>query len=70
MVSETSTVADLDALGERVSQIVALVKKLRAENEGLREQLAQAEAGDHDDAARGQEVRRRLVALLKRLEEF
>jgi hypothetical protein len=67
---EPSLAGDLELLGERVSQALDLVRRLRAENERLREQVAQAEVGDRSSAATGEEVRQKLVALLQRLEEF
>lgn len=70
MELEPSITGDLDRLSERVSQALELVRRLRAENDGLRAQVAQAEAGDRSGVARGEEVRQKLVALLQRLEEF
>lgn len=69
MEPEPSITSDLELLGERVSQALDLVRRLRAENERLRAQVVQAEAGD-SSVARGEEVRQKLVALLRRLEEY
>jgi cell division protein ZapB len=61
--------ADLKALEERIGQLVELTQRLRNDNRGLRQQLAQAQSdnkrlGEKVDAAKG-----RLEALLARLPE-
>jgi cell division protein ZapB len=61
--------ADLKALEERIGQLVELTQRLRSDNRGLRQQLAQAvndnkRLGEKVDAAKV-----RLEALLERLPE-
>ena len=61
--------ADLKALEERIGQLVELTQRLRSDNRGLRQQLAQAvndnkRLGEKVDAAKA-----RLEALLERLPE-
>lgn len=61
--------ADLKALEERIGQLVELTQRLRDDNRGLRQQLAQSQSdnkrlGEKVDAAKA-----RLEALLQRLPE-
>jgi cell division protein ZapB len=61
--------ADLKALEERIGQLVELTQRLRSDNRGLRQELAQAvndnkRLGEKVDAAKA-----RLEALLERLPE-
>jgi cell division protein ZapB len=61
--------ADLKALEDKIGQLVELTQRLRDDNRGLRQQLAEAandnkRLGDKVDAARV-----RLEALLERLPE-
>jgi cell division protein ZapB len=61
--------ADLKALEESIGQLVELTQRLRSDNRGLRQQLAQAvndnkRLGEKVDAAKA-----RLEALLERLPE-
>jgi uncharacterized protein (TIGR02449 family) len=60
----------METLNARVEQILDLVGKLRAENASLRGQLAQTRAGDIDCAAKGEEAKEKLAALLERLQEY
>jgi hypothetical protein len=62
---------ELEILRERVAQILGRIRRLRAENENLRLELAQAREGDRTfEATRGEEARRKLVTLLERLQEI
>ena len=61
--------ADLKALEDKIGQLVELTQRLRNDNRGLRQQLAQAQSdnkrlGEKVDAAKA-----RLEALLQRLPE-
>jgi cell division protein ZapB len=61
--------ADLKALEERIGQLVELTQRLRTDNRGLRQQLAQAV---NDNKRLGEKVdvaKARLEALLERLPE-
>ena len=69
-MTESPDAGQMETLNARVEQILDLVRRLRAENASLRGHLAQTHAGDRDCAAKGEEAKEKLVALLHRLEEY
>jgi cell division protein ZapB len=61
--------ADLDALDERVQQLIALVQRLRQDNGALRQQLASARDEVRRLRERSAQAKARLEALVDRLPE-
>ena len=68
--SDSTLDAELAALEQRVTALVAHATALRAANEALRRDLASAQATNHALADRVDEATRRLDALLARLPEL
>ena len=60
---------ELDTLESKIGQVVALCQRLRAENDGLREQLAGAEADKKRLAERMAAASARLEQLAEQLPE-
>jgi len=58
---------DLDGLEERVTQLVALCRRLRAENGGLRQQLVNAQNENKQLSDRIDAAKVRVEALLDRI---
>ncbi|MGH8662648.1 MAG: DUF904 domain-containing protein [Burkholderiales bacterium] len=61
--------ADLKALEERIGQLVELTQRLRSDNRGLRQQLAQAVSDNKRLDEKVDAAKARLEALLERLPE-
>jgi cell division protein ZapB len=61
--------ADLKALEEKIGQFVELAQRLRADNRGLRQQLAQAMNENKRLGEKVESAKARLEALLERLPE-
>jgi cell division protein ZapB len=61
--------ADLKALEERICQLVELTQRLRSDNRGLRQQLAQAVSDNKRLDEKVDAAKARLEALLERLPE-
>ena len=61
--------ADLKALEDRIGQLVELTQRLRSDNGGLRQQLAQAVSDNRRLGEKVDAARARLAALLERLPE-
>jgi cell division protein ZapB len=60
---------ELDALENKVTQVVSLCCELRAENNLLRRQLAAADAERKTLAGRAETARKRIEQLVQRLPE-
>ena len=61
--------ADLKALEDKILQFVELAQRLRADNRGLRQQLAQATNENKRLAEKVDGAKRRLESLLERIPE-
>ena len=61
--------ADLKALEDKIGQLVELTQRLRNDNRGLRQQLAQAVSDNKRLGEKVDAARVRLEALLERLPE-
>ncbi|HOG04131.1 MAG TPA: hypothetical protein PLL14_09125 [Accumulibacter sp.] len=61
---------ELNTLESKISQVVALCHSLRTENDGLRKQLAAAEAENERLAERMAAARSRIEQLAELLPEF
>jgi len=61
--------ADLKALEDKIVQLVELTQRLREDNRGLRQQLAQAQNDNKRLGEKVEAARARLEALLERLPE-
>ncbi len=61
--------ADLKALEEKIAQFVELAQRLRADNRGLRQQLAQALNENKRLGEKVDSAKKRLESLLERMPE-
>ena len=61
--------ADLKVLEDKIVQLVELTQRLREDNRGLRQQLAQAQNDNKRLGEKVEAARARLEALLERLPE-
>ena len=61
--------ADLKALEDKIGQLVELTQRLRSDNRGLRQQLAQAQSDNKRLGEKVEAAKTRLEALLQRLPE-
>ncbi len=60
---------ELQALESKLAQLIAVTRKLRTENQGLRQQLAQQIDENKRTNARLDEAARRLESLLEQIPE-
>ena len=60
---------ELQALESKLAQLIAVTRKLRTENQGLRQQLAQQVDENKRTNARLDEAARRLESLLEQIPE-